>query len=98
VESREAERRRAERFRVIVPVRLEEGSGITRDISTEGVFFETSERSLSVGASVRLALLFGRVQARKPPLEVECEGQVRRVEEIGEQVGVAVAFTSYAFE
>ena len=92
---KEPEKRQAERFRITVPVRLKEGRGITRDISTGGVFFETSERSFSVGASVTLALLFG--SARKAPLEVACEGQVRRVEAREEQVGVAVAFTRYAF-
>ena len=97
MEPRDPERRRAERFRITVPVRLEQGTGRTRDISTDGVFFETSQRWLSVGAPVKLALLFRRVRAGRLPVEVECEGHVVRVEELGEQIGVAVVFTAYAF-
>ena len=37
------ERRQALRFPITLPVELERGTGITRDISTSGVFFETDQ-------------------------------------------------------
>jgi hypothetical protein len=35
------ERRKGERFKLALPVQLNDGIGMTRDISISGVFFET---------------------------------------------------------
>jgi hypothetical protein len=35
------ERRRGQRFKLALPVQLNDGTGTTRDISTSGIFFET---------------------------------------------------------
>ncbi len=85
------ERRQATRYRVALPVELEEGIGQTRDVSALGVFFET-DQSLSPGASVHVSLVFGS------GLRVHCEGQVVRVQPLQGRVGVAAAFSSYRFE
>ena len=35
------ERRRGQRFKLTLGVQLNDGTGMTRDISTSGIFFET---------------------------------------------------------
>jgi PilZ domain-containing protein len=85
------ERRQALRYRVALPAELDSnGTGQTRDISVSGVFFETG-RSFSLGAPIRLFLIF------EGGVRLQCEGQVVRVERSEEKTGVAVVLTSYRF-
>ena len=51
------ERRKGERFKLALPVQLKNGTGMTRDISTSGIFFET-ESAYSIGDTIRLLLNF----------------------------------------
>ena len=85
------ERRRAQRYQLAVPVRLQDGStGITRDISTSGILFET-ERAHSIGDTVNLS-----VHLREAT--VQCEGRVVRLEQVDGKFGIAVDLTSYRFD
>jgi hypothetical protein len=90
------ERRLALRFSIKLPVELEQGTGITRNISTSGVFFET-DQALSAGDPSRLTLV---LEPAFPgiPTRVHCRGKIVRAERHGEKPGVDVAFTSYWFE
>ena len=90
------ERRQALRFSVKLPVDLERGTGITRNISTSGVFFET-DQAFSTGDPIRLTLV---VEPTLPgiPTRLHCRGNVVRAERHEEKPGVGVAFTSYWFE
>ena len=90
------ERRQALRFPITLPVDLERGTGITRDISTSGLFFETNQ-VFSAGAPIRLTLVLGQT-CPGTPICLHCQGQIVRAERREEKVGVAVAFTSYWFE
>jgi Tfp pilus assembly protein PilZ len=83
------ERRRGQRFKVALPVQLNDGSGTTCDISTSGIFFET-ENAHSIGDTIRLFLNFEHET-------LQCEGRVMRVEPRHGQFGVAVELTSYVF-
>jgi hypothetical protein len=83
------ERRRGQRFKLALPVQLKNGTGITRDISTSGIFFET-ESAHSIGDMIRLFLNFEHET-------LQCEGRVVRVEPRDGQFGVAVEVTSYVF-
>jgi Tfp pilus assembly protein PilZ len=78
-----------ERFRLALPLQLKNGIGITRDISTSGIFFET-ERAYSIGETIRLSLHFEHES-------LQCEARVVRVEPRNGQFGVAVELTSYIF-
>jgi len=80
-----------------LPVELERGSGITRNISTSGVFFET-DQVFSAGALIRLILVLEEPTYPGTPIRLHCQGQIVRAEAHEEKVGVAVAFTSYRFE
>jgi hypothetical protein len=83
------ERRLGERYKLALPVQLKNGTGITRDISTSGIFFET-ENAHSIGDTIRLFLNF---EAET----LQCEARVVRVEPLDGQFGVAVELTSYVF-
>lgn len=91
------ERRQAPRLPIAIPVELEGGRGLTRDVSLSGVYFET-DRSLVVGEQVRLTLVMGRLSPDHP-FRLQCGGRVVRVErrEMQVRLGVAVAVNSYRF-
>jgi len=85
------ERRRAQRYRLAAPVGLQDGStGMTRDISTEGIYFET-ERGHSIGDTVNLSVELGEAS-------IQCEGRVVRLEQVEGKFGIAVDLTSYRFD
>jgi Tfp pilus assembly protein PilZ len=83
------ERRKGERYKVALPVQLKNGAGMTRDISTSGIFFET-ESAYSIGDTIRLFLNFEHET-------LQCEARVVRVEPRNGQFGVAVELKSYVF-
>ena len=90
------DRRQAFRFPIALPVELERGVGITRNISTSGVFFET-DQVFSTGALIRLTLVL-EPKCPSNPTCLHCQGEIVRAERQEERMGVAVAFTSYRFE
>src|SRR5438094_10660026 len=87
------DRRQARRYQVTLPVELAHGTGITRDASAAGVFFET-DLLFSPGVSIRFSLVFEHADA-DGPLRFQCQGEVLRVEQCADKVGVAVRLTSY---
>ncbi len=87
------DRRQARRYQIALPVELEHGTGITRDASAAGVFFET-DLLFSPGVSISFSLVFEHADA-DGPLRFQCQGEVLRVEQHADKVGVAVRLTSY---
>ena len=83
------ERRKGERFKLVLPVQLSDGIGTMCDIGTSGIFFET-QRAYSVGETLRLSLRFEHET-------LQCEARVVRVEPRNGQFGVAVELKSYIF-
>ena len=83
----------ARRYQITLPVELEHGTGITRDASAAGVFFET-DLLFSPGVSISFSLVFEHADA-DGPLRFQCQGEVLRVEQHADKVGVAVRLTSY---
>ena len=83
------ERRMGERFKLALPLQLKNGTGMARDISTSGIFFET-ENAHSIGDTIRLFLNFEHET-------LQCEARVVRVEPRNGQFGVAVELKSYVF-
>ena len=80
-------KRGAVRTKVEVPVVLEDGVGITRDISVTGIYLKTP-RTYVPGDRVKFTL---ELEYAVPdgPMRFTCVGQVVRVEKIGEEYGVA---------
>jgi PilZ domain len=83
------ERRRGKRYKLALPVQLNDGFGTTCDISTAGIFFET-ESAHSIGDTIRLFVNF-------EDETLQCEARVVRVEPCNGQFGVAVELTSCVF-
>ena len=92
----QVERRQAFRFSTALPVELEQGAGITRNISTSGVFIETNQVFRS-GALIHLTLLLESM-CSGIPTRLHCRGKIVRAERYEEKPGIGVAFTSYRFE
>ena len=73
------------------PVRLGDRTGITRNISTSGVFFET-DVDYAPGSELSFAIeLDGQAQRE---LTLRCRGMVVRVEHRAGNVGIAVEIIS----
>lgn len=89
------ERRRAARYSLGLLVRLDEASGITRDVSPSGILFET-DAPLTPGEPVSFTVM---VDSAHPgaPLELECRGTIVRVEDLDGRVRVAAAIESFAW-
>jgi hypothetical protein len=91
-----SERRQLQRHPVRVPVTLEHGSGITRDISVGGIYFETAETVVPGSVllfSIELASL------RETGMAACCEAEVLRTEARDEEnIGVAARITSISFD
>jgi len=66
-----------------VPVRFPGGTGVTRDVSTSGVYF-LSEGSFEEGQQVSLTITLQHVDS-EGPLDVICRGRVVRAE--GPEIG-----------
>ncbi len=94
---RNREQRRAARFSIAIPVEVEGGTGVTRDVSLSGVFFET-DRVFVRGERIRVTLILQRASPDHP-VRLQCEGQVMRVERRQPELrlGVAIAIDSYRF-
>jgi hypothetical protein len=92
------DRRKEPRFRIVLPVMLDETAGNTEDISVSGIYATFLDRTAQfcLGASVRLELLFYYANP-DGPLKVACAGEVVRVDQRDQQVSVAASITSYEF-
>ncbi len=96
-----AERRSAPRHRLATLVTFPGGSGVTRDLSTTGLFFLT-DGPFAVGQPVQLSITLEHADPESPT-ELTCRGRVCRVERQipepagGTVVGVAVAADSFDF-
>ena len=82
-----ADRRRAPRYYVQLPVELPHGTGTTVDMSEDGVRFESTHR-FAQGEPLTVRLVFRHVAGDYTRIDVT--GKVVRVEERGEIFLVAV--------
>jgi len=81
------EKRIANRFEVEVPVHLEQGSGVSRDISLYGIYFVT-EQGFTEGMPFRFSIEF-KYAIPGRCIRLDCEAHVLRVEPQGNMVGIA---------
>ena len=89
-------RRQDQRRAVAMPVELPNGHGVTRDVSTSGVFFETT-LSFSRGDAISVSLLLEHADPGGP-IRLHCQGKVVRVERLHGKIGVAVAIDQHRFD
>jgi hypothetical protein len=93
---KKSEQRKEPRYIGKIPVELESGKGIARDVSTSGVFFET-DCSFTLGQLIEFTLVLEHIDP-EGPVHLKCRGTIVRVEESGQKIGVACAIDSCAIE
>ena len=78
-----------------MPVILPNATGVTRDLSTSGVFFWTQVGGLAAGNRISFA-----VQIRRPAgrMRLICRGDIVRTERYDAMVGVAVRILESVME
>jgi len=87
------EKRTTQRIEVEVPVQLEQGTGVTRDVSLSGIYFVTEE-PIEEGTRIRFTMEFEYVVPGRP-LHLDCSAHVLRVESQEEGLGVAARIDDY---
>ena len=80
------EKRRRERVCTALPVRLGAATGITRDVSASGIFFETDAPD-AVGDLISLTVELDTPRGKRM---LRCKGDVVRIEPSDTRIGVAV--------
>jgi hypothetical protein len=90
----QANRRKAQRSLLVLPVKLENGTGRTRDMSASGVFMEMDE-PVELGSAARFSLVLAHLSSGEP-LRLQCAGRVVRLERRDGKWGAAVAVTEWA--
>src|SRR4030043_1534430 len=88
---KEAEKRRAPRPPGALPVKFEDGKGITRDFSSSGIFFET-DKSFTPGQAIEFTIVLEYVDPDRPG-RLKCMGEIVRAEENGQKIGVPPPIT-----
>lgn len=86
-------KRSAKRILVEMPVHLDQGTGVTRDVSQSGVFFFT-DQAFAPGTTFNFVLELDHVFSGES-VKIHCRGEVVRVEEDGERKGVAVSISEF---
>ncbi|HUF21846.1 MAG TPA: PilZ domain-containing protein [Burkholderiales bacterium] len=86
--------RKEERIVTSVPVDLGGSSGITRDVSASGIFFET-DAAFAPGSTVRFKV---ELDTPSGKMKLRCCGSIVRVEHRNGKVGVAVHITESVME
>jgi hypothetical protein len=89
-----SEKRQAPRHNGAVPVSFENGAGVTRNFSSSGIYFET-DKSFLPGQSIEFTIVLEHVSPDRP-VSVKYKGEIVRVEESGQRIGVAVVIQSYS--
>jgi Tfp pilus assembly protein PilZ len=92
--TQEQVQRREERVSTVVPVDLGTTTGVTRDISASGIFFET-DASYPFGSDITFRVELDTPEGRKV---LRCHGSIVRIEPRNERVGVAVKITESVTE
>ena len=94
-----SERRQEPRVPIALRVEHDNALGQTQNISASGVYVtfpNGTAQHVQPGSSIRLELLFEHADP-DGPLTVVCGGDVVRVEQRDNHVGVAARITSYRF-
>jgi len=87
-------KRKEERVHAALPVDLGNGTGITRDVSASGMYFET-DVDYAAGSEISLSIEFDTPGGK---LVMKCQGQIVRVEHRDGKVGVAAKIIESRFE
>lgn len=87
------DRRRAERHEVHLPVQMEWGEGVTRDMSALGAYIESPAHDLPVGQTFNFSVTVG--QTNSASWTLRCQGLVIRIDQKGDRIGIATAIDRF---
>ena len=91
-----SDRRKDQRIHTAFPVRLENATGITRDVSASGVFFFFwAGGGWAPGERISFAVEISRPVGT---MKLNCQGEIIRTESRDAMVGVAVRVTESAMQ
>ena len=90
-----SEKRKSVRYKGEISLEVKEGTGLTRDFSTNGIYFVT-DQDMSVGERLEVVMLLEHTGLARL-WRLRCEGEVLRVEPTVDKIGVAFAITSHTF-
>jgi len=93
-EKSEQEKRSKERVLAALPVTLGSGTGVTRDVSATGMFFETTA-TLDSGSVIGFSVEFDTPTGK---MVLHCKGNIVRTERRNNRLGVAVNITESTIE
>ncbi len=82
--------RDSERLKTVLPVSIDGVKGVTRDISSSGIFLEV-ESPLEPGTTVEFLVT---LDSPSGDLILSCEGEVVRTEELEKSYGIATKILS----
>lgn len=80
------EKRREERILAALPVDLRTATGVTRDVSATGMYFET-DAVYARGSEIRFTVEFDTPGGK---MRLNCNGEIVRIEPHDTQAGLAV--------
>jgi hypothetical protein len=87
-------RRKEERFATELPIKLEGGEGVVRNVSASGIYFVT-DAALQEGQLVKFTLEFQSFPSG--PIAVNCVARVVRLEAQRARRGVGASISSFEF-
>lgn len=91
------ERRKTKRIPMEVPVSVGEMSGMSRDISSNGIYiYFTSEGAFQVGGDIVFSLTLEHALPNEP-VQLNCQGHVVRIEDLGERKGIAAQIDRHCY-
>lgn len=76
------------------PIKLAETEGLTHNISASGIFFEL-EKNQTEGSKIEFTI---ELQTPGGPLNLVCQAEVVRVQELNGKYGIAAKITSQEFQ
>lgn len=86
--------RKEERFSTELPIRLEGGQGVVRNVSASGIYFVT-DAALRAGQAVKFTMEFQSFPSG--PIKVNCVARIVRIDEQGARRGVGASISSFEF-
>lgn len=87
-------KRSEERVNVVLPVRLDNMIGMTRDVSATGISFEV-DANYTTGSEINFII---EMEAFNEKMLWKCKGSIVRTEAHGQKISVAVKITESVME
>ena len=85
---------RDERLPVAFPISVGSSTGVVKDISSTGIYFEIDQNQ-EVGSKIEFVL---DLATPGGPIQIQCQGTVVRIEEKSGRIGIAATINESLFK